>query len=227
MNRQGKYIRENKGKAIINKIGIKFNKLTVIKEIGYLHKDNSKDKKIFWLCKCNCGNEIIIAGCKIGRQKSCGCIKKLNSSKYLHGESKIRKGEVSEYRTWLKIKSRCNRVNDPKYSRYGGRGIKVCDRWNFNYENFLEDMGRRPDNKSSIDRINVDENYCPENCRWSDSIEQANNKTNSRYYEYNNEKLTIAQWSRKLELPYPNLRRKLVEKNESLETIINTLKLKL
>jgi len=94
-----------------------------------------------------------------------------------HGEAKHGVGgESPEHASWRSMKSRCNGVNNHDFSRYGGRGIKVCDRWKNSYLDFLQDMGRRPDKSYSIDRIDVDGDYTPENCKWSSKSDQMYNR---------------------------------------------------
>lgn len=101
------------------------------------------------------------------------------------------------YNVYQYIKQRCYNINDKDYKNYGGRGIKVCDRWLESFANFLEDMGERPTGMT-IDRIDVNGNYCKENCKWSSLLEQNNNMRSNKYITYNNETLTYAEWSRKL-----------------------------
>jgi hypothetical protein len=100
------------------------------------------------------------------------------------------------------MRERCNNPNHANFSSYGGRGITVCDRWK-SFENFLEDMGERPEGLS-IDRIDVNGNYEPENCRWADAETQANNTQRSRKITYQGESMTIAQWERRTSLPVGN-----------------------
>lgn len=146
----------------------------------------------YWLCRCNCGTErLVYAGTlKNGASKSCGChrseVSKVLAKKHLgkgnggatrtHGEFG---GKTPEYRTWVGIRWRCRPSNDEKTPGYGGRGIRVCNRWNDpkkGYRNFLADMGRRPSPSHSLDRINVNKGCSPDNCRWATAEVQMNNR---------------------------------------------------
>ena len=102
-----------------------------------------------------------------------------------------------EYRSWQHMKSRCFNPNHKNYLDYGGRGIKVCDLW-LNFENFLADMGLKPTAKYSIDRIDNDGDYCPDNCKWSTQTEQVNNRRSNRLITIDDVTLTIAQWAKKM-----------------------------
>ena len=107
--------------------------------------------------------------------------------------------ETSEYSAWKNIKSRCLNSDHKHYSNYGGRGIKICDRWKNSFENFFTDMGKKPTSKHSIDRIDNNSDYCPENCKWSTRVQQENNKrTNKPLITIGNETRTIAQWTTKM-----------------------------
>lgn len=153
-------------------VGQRFERL-VIKEFAYI-----KNAHYHWKCLCDCGNYCIVAGhtLKSKRQKSCGCLKNELSKKRStkHGLCK-----TPEYICWSSILSRTHWKSSGSFHRYGGRGIKICDRW-LNFENFLEDMGKRPTENHSIDRINNDGNYEPENCRWATSKQQANNRSTNK-----------------------------------------------
>ena len=107
------------------------------------------------------------------------------------------------------MKRRCNNKNDAAYNNYGGRGIKVCERWDKSFENFLEDIGNAPSEKYSIDRIDNNGDYCPENCKWSTRLEQGNNKRSNVMLEYNNECLSLMEWSRKTGITYAALQYRL------------------
>jgi len=111
-----------------------------------------------------------------------------------HGNCKV--GSVTpEYRCWSHIKSRCYNKNVNEYKLYGGRGIVVCDKWLYSFENFLSDMGLRPSKYHSIERINVNGNYEPSNCRWATQKEQQRNRRNNTTLSLNGENKTIAEWT--------------------------------
>jgi len=113
-----------------------------------------------------------------------------------HGESPgIGRSPSKEYKAWLKMKSRCNKKNDKDYKNYGGRGIVICAEWVNSYETFLRDVGRAPSMNHSLDRINVNGNYNPENVKWSTKIEQANNTRSNRIITHYGRSLTLAQWA--------------------------------
>ena len=159
---------------------IKFDRLTPIRIVG-----RNNLKQVLWLCSCSCGEKVVIpAGNLItGNSKSCGCLqrelaavtaKRVNT---VHGHS--RRGSKSpEYSSWSSMRNRCLNPNNEAYEYYGGRGITVCERWN-SFANFLEDVGTRPAGKS-IDRINNDGNYEPNNVRWVTSSEQIKNQRHRR-----------------------------------------------
>jgi hypothetical protein len=122
--------------------------------------------------------------------------------------------------------SRCKNEYNTSYNNYGARGIKVCDRW-LDFENFYIDMGPRPSPKHSIDRIDVNGNYEPSNCRWATLEEQMNNTSRNVFYEYKGEKLTIAQLARKYNIPVTTLANRLLDGksiSEAIETPIRSMR---
>jgi len=149
---------------LIDETGKRYGRLLVV---GF---QNGK-----WECKCDCGKVTYVLGGNLrsGRQKSCGCLD--YERKVKHGNTSGSK-ETPEYRAWKNMKKRCYNTKDKYYQDYGGRGIKVCDRWLHSFENFLEDMGKRPSPKHSLDRIDYNGDYSPENCRWVTASEQIINQ---------------------------------------------------
>lgn len=116
---------------------------------------------------------------------------------YRHGH-KPADGISPEYLSWRGMRARCNKPHDPNYRNYGARGITVCARWQESFVAFLEDMGQKPSPDHSIDRIDVNGNYEPNNCRWATNIEQANNRRTSRILTHRGKSMTLAEWSREV-----------------------------
>lgn len=159
--------------ARIDLTGKKFGRWTVLRFTGQrLHSS------ALWTCRCSCGTETTVLANSLLRGKStnCGCqrVASLIAKQTEHGEAR-RGRESAEYQTWKGLKGRCLNPNDVDYSQYGGRGIKVCDRWLNYFEAFLEDMGRRPLGMT-IDREDPDGDYTPSNCRWSSYKVQVENR---------------------------------------------------
>lgn len=137
-----------------------------------------------WLCACDCGGEKMINPSNLKRRltKSCGCLNRELTSQRSTRPFQWRK--IPEYKIWQGIIQRCENQNDKDYKNYGGRGIRVCDVWHA-FDCFLSDMGPRPSNEFSIDRIDVNGNYEQNNCRWATRTEQARNKRNNLIVEIN------------------------------------------
>lgn len=149
--------------------GKKFGRLTVLE-----YAFTNKSRKSMWKCKCECGNEIVVSGSHLvnGHTQSCGCLFVETLPNKKHGMRKTRL-----YRIWLGMKSRCFIQSVPCFKHYGGRGITVCDEWKDNFQAFYDwAMSHGYSDDLSIDRIDVDGNYCPENCRWATWSEQRRNQ---------------------------------------------------
>lgn len=150
----------------------RFERLTVLKEAG------RKWGGVAWLCRCDCGNEIILASkdLRFHNTRSCGCLQPqaASAANTTHGDCQNYR-RTPEWNIWSGMWDRCRNPNKQNYQYYGGRGIKVCDRWR-EFANFLEDMGRRPGPNYSIDRKDTDGNYEPNNCRWVTQNTQLRNR---------------------------------------------------
>ena len=160
--------------------GQKFGMLTFIKEVG------KQGTRITWLVQCECGTEKMTPThlIKNGNTKSCGCLATKHSA-----------SKTKEYGVWTSMKGRCLNPNDQAYSSYGGRGITICDRWLNDFQAFLDDMGPKPA-KFTVERIDNDGPYSPENCTWASREDQASNRRNTRNLTAWGETKTISRWSR-------------------------------
>lgn len=173
--------------AIKDIAGKRFGKCVAIKSL-----DKRKNNKVVWLCKCDCGNYFETIGTLLtsGKIKSCGCMRKK------HGMFGTRL-----YNVWHSMKERCYAKSNISYKHYGKRGIRVCEEWQdfipfmeWAYANGYDENAKR--GECTLDRINVNGDYCPENCRWVDMSVQSNNKTNNVYLEYNGKIDTLSNHAR-------------------------------
>jgi hypothetical protein len=163
------------------KPGERFGRLTVLAEAAPLVQINGRRPRRARV-RCICGSEKFVQFDKLksGHTRSCGCLfREVRVVAHMrHGDSA--KGRASpEYHAWRSMRRRCSNPRAPDWKNYGGRGIKVCERWD-SYECFLADMGRKPSPKHSIDRINNDGNYEPENCRWATAEQRVKSKISVR-----------------------------------------------
>lgn len=202
--------------------GRKFNRLMVIEEAG-----RYKNRSILWLCRCDCGKikKVLASSLLNGDVQSCGCLKKelLGNRCRIHGQSGY--NITTEYMAWQNIKKRCYNTKADDYYRYGGRGIKVCDRWLESFENFFEDMGTKPTPDHSLDRFPNNEtgDYEPGNCRWGTDEQQSRNKRTNVWIEYNGEKMILKDWSIRLGICYDGIRQYL-KKGYSFDWIVTHFK---
>jgi NUMOD3 motif len=155
---------------IVDLTGRRFGRWTVVERA-----QNNKHGQCCWVCECECGTAAAIAGSNLrrGGSLSCGCLQreKTSARNWKHGGSK-----TAEYRTWARMKERCYNPNNKSFADYGGRGIKVCDRWRDNFVNFLADVGKRPLGKSLDRRPDNNGNYEPSNVRWGSRKQQNTNQ---------------------------------------------------
>lgn len=156
--------------------GDRFARLTVICETE-LRSGLARGRR--YLCICDCGKYIVARGncLKTNNTKSCGCLSSEHA--YAVGKANKKHGLADKHplwNVWIGMKARCYNKNNPRFDRYGGRGITICERWNSSFVEFANDMGERPSKKHSINRINNDGNYEPENCEWATAKEQCKNR---------------------------------------------------
>lgn len=155
----------------------------------------NKHGQLTWACECECGNRKVTLGMLLrkGQVQSCGCLQKeiTASINKTHG-----KAATPIYYIWRSMMDRCHAPKSNAYSRYGGRGINVCERWQ-SFEDFYADMGDRPEGKS-LERIDNNGDYSPENVVWADAKAQANNRRSNVILEHNGEKKTMQQWADQL-----------------------------
>ena len=165
----------------------------------------------FWRFRCDCGTETTAraASVRFGTTKSCGCLRTetIRTASKTHGK-RCGGAMAPIYRSWLSMKQRCHNPSDTSYENYGARGIEVCERWRSSFEAFAADMGPRPEGHT-IDRINVDGNYEPGNCRWATATEQVRNRRITQMVEYGGETIPVAQACESAGISYGAFRQRL------------------
>jgi hypothetical protein len=188
--------------------GKKFGKLTAFK-FSHFRKSNRNTLQ-YWIFKCDCGNKTTKSRQNIQKSNgttSCGCDFK-QKARIAHMKHGFFGTPI--YNIWTHMIARCHYEFNDSYERYGARGIIVCDRWRESFTNFYSDMGDRPTSKHSIDRIDVNGDYCKENCRWATQKQQSNNKTNNFHVEYRGKIYTISQLSEKYLIDRKVLRNRII-----------------
>jgi hypothetical protein len=175
----------------VNRLGKRYGRLLVIEQL-------TQHAPIKWKCQCDCGKIVTRHGSGIVKSAtaSCGCWRgeKIASAKTKHGQSL---NPTTTYRAWTHLRQRCNNPNNHDYKHYGGRGIRVCERWLESFNNFLVDMGECPPGKS-IERKDVNGHYEPGNCCWASQREQVNNLRRTHRIDWNGVTKTISQWAEAL-----------------------------
>lgn len=191
--------------------GMVFGRLKAISHSGF-----DKRNKSLWLCKCECGNELIVGANALQTRstQSCGCYaNEVRKSMHLtHGKS--RRGRViPEYKTWLRMKNRCYNEKSKDYPGWGGRGIKVCNRWIASFEKFLLDMGQRPSPIYSLERKNNNRGYSPSNCVWATKDIQSRNTRRNHYINHKGRRMIIGDWASEFNSYTANVLRMLRKKS--------------
>lgn len=177
-------------------IGRRFFRLVVVA------RSDIAGSKATWICRCDCGEETTVRGSNLisGNTSSCGCLRhEASIGRFTkHGASSGGR-RTREYRIWSEMVRRCHNPSAAKYSYYGGRGVTVCDRWRYSFENFLSDMGQC-EKGLTLERTDNDCGYSPANCRWATRLQQANNRRSNRVLEFDGKRLTVAEWARLLRI---------------------------
>lgn len=203
----------------LNLMNQRFGRLVVISE----HKN--KGKKTQWVCICDCGQKCIVKTGQLRSMKteSCGCLRKENAVK--NGKKMWTTHSMNkspEHRSYHAMLARCYRKTHKSYYDYGGRGIKVCDRWRNSFENFFEDIGKRPSKKHSLGRIDNNSDYMPDNCKWETVIEQANNKRNNFIIEVDGIEKTLPEWCKTYNIDYHQVYTRIINKGWTPKKALKT-----
>jgi hypothetical protein len=203
-------------KSIIDLTGQRFSRLAVVGPAK-----QKKYGKTTWNCLCDCGNTVNIPGSQLrnGNNRSCGCLLRETITTHGHSIDSIRS---PEYTAWTNMKDRCLNANRGDYHRYGGRGIKVCDRWLSSFESFYEDMGKRPTPKHSLERENNEKDYEPGNVKWATPKEQQNNRSSNAVITFMGQQKTIKQWAETMGINYHTLWHRIRIQGWSIEKALLT-----
>lgn len=179
--------------------GQRYGRLTAVKDTGL-----KKNTNAVWIFLCDCGNQIErpSGSVRSGKTSSCGCLRSEQKSKHMKANAGVYNSErathgmtgTPTFVSWDAMRQRCLNPNHKSFEDYGGRGILVCERWLDSFENFLEDMGERPQD-TTLDRKDTNGNYEPGNCRWATSKTQSNNKRSSRYITFMGLTKTLKEWA--------------------------------
>ncbi len=202
------------GKPRIDLTGQRFGKLLVL---GFAEEQRGYASR--FLCLCDCGNKKVVMGqnIKSGSTASCGCRQIERGRELGRGQRKYSESQKSCLRSWKAMNSRCRNEKNVEYRNYGGRGIKICKRWN-SFWKFYEDMGDRPKG-TSLDRINNNGNYEPNNCRWATPLEQSRNTRKIRFVEWEGSKVPLGELCERLGLRKGTVGKRL-DKGYSLEEAV-------
>lgn len=194
-------------------VGARFCRLVVV---GIAEPKNRRSRSV---CRCDCGNEVIRANTELRNGlMSCGCL--LHDAHMKHGGSRREKKDRL-WVIWQGMKDRCRNPNSPIYKHYGGRGIRVCDEWSRDYAAFREwALANRYDDKKTIDRIDVNGNYSPSNCRWATRREQCYNKRNSLRIEIDGKSKTVPEWCAEFGTPERLARSRIGEGKKGIDIFL-------
>jgi len=193
----------------INRTGEVHGRLTVIGR-------STEHKRTYWDCACACGNNTTVRGdhLKEGRVNSCGCIALEQMT--IHGRAR-----TPEYHSWQALKDRCNNPKNTHYANYGGRGIAVCSEWNDSFMAFFADMGERPTDKHTIERIENNGHYCQYNCKWATRKEQVDNRRNTILHTVNGKTQCLKDWCKEFNVSYSTTQQR-IKRGWSIDSALKT-----
>lgn len=206
-------------------VGQTFGRLTVI---GFIEVEKRETKNRQWLCQCECGNTVQVNGAKLrnGHTRSCGCLVNEHIGNLNRKYANVSKRLYSVYQAML---DRCFKEKNPRYGHYGGRGITVCKEWRDSFDAFYDwsvltgyDF-KAKQGECTLDRIDVNGNYEPSNCRWITNKEQQNNRTNNHWLEYKGETHTVTEWADILDIE-TNKFRNYISQGRTIEEILGNFK---
>ena len=171
-----------------------------------------------WICLCVCGNTkaVYTSNLTQGLSVSCGCylIDRIVSTKTTHGRNR-----TPEHRAWCSMKGRCYDAKNKRYARYGGRGIRVCERWLNSFQAFFDDVGPKPSPKHQLDRINNDGHYELGNVRWATTTEQSRNRSNTIFLELDGQTLSLGEWAEKMSIAHSILANRVAKGWSAVRTL--------
>lgn len=200
-------------------IGKKFNRLLLLQELPTIKTSGGNSKRIgSFECDCGVVKSIEIQSVIHNITNSCGCLNKEIATKrakernYKHGEAKS-----SEYNAWRSMKKRCLNPKNFHFKHYGGRGIKISDEWVNSFENFINDMGKKPSKEYSLERLENNGNYTKENCIWATKMQQCQNQRTNKNIDYKGEIKCVSEWARLLNMSHEKLSYRLFKANYSIE----------
>ncbi len=210
--------------------GKEYDRLTILRKVIFQSGSDWRSLRIRYDCKCKCGTVIEgVEGYRISSHhlKSCGCLQREKAAE--NGRKKRKHGyatnndRIPEYMIWVHMRRRCENPADENYENYGGRGIRVCRRWQ-SFENFLDDMGRRPGKKYMIDRVDNNGNYVPSNCRWATIKESNRNRRNIRLLTINGITKGLGEWAEESGTNIETIRSRIRSGWESKEAVFGELR---
>lgn len=197
-----------------NWVGVVQGRLTIKSDAG-----KNKHGSRLWLCVCECGTEVVKSSNELHQglkscSRACG-VSESNRERTRHGM-----WDTKVYRTWASMKDRCTNPRAAHWGRYGGRGITVCAEWAESFEKFYADVGEPPTPKHTLDRIDNDRGYEPNNVRWATRKEQSNNLSSNTWVEYDGKRMTWAQWAEHLGIKYNTLMTRVRDKTDLKDILV-------